>query len=106
MIQTKGNVQFVDSGTAWNDNLVAITNGQAIMRANTDNNVGNRQSIRITDSYTFNDNTLILMDAAHMPTGYVLLISVTLCRLNDLFIHQLRNVARLLGKRSQLAIWR
>jgi hypothetical protein len=66
---TNGNVQFVDSGTAWNDNLVAITNGQAIMRANTDNNVGNRQSIRITDSYTFNDNTLILMDAAHMPTG-------------------------------------
>lgn len=66
---TNGNVQYVDSATAWSENLVSISNGQAIMRADTGDNVGNRQSIRITDNYTFNDNTLIIMDAAHMPTG-------------------------------------
>lgn len=66
---THGTVTFVDSGTAWNENLVSVENGQAFMRADTADNVGYRKSIRITDNYSFNDNSLLIMDAAHMPTG-------------------------------------
>lgn len=66
---THGTVTYVDSGTAWSENLVSVSNGQAFMRADTADNVGYRKSIRITDNYTFNEGTLLIMDASHMPTG-------------------------------------
>jgi len=66
---THGSVTFVNEGDARNEGLAYVANGQAFMKANTDDNVGYRKSIRITDNHAFNVNTLLLMDAAHMPTG-------------------------------------
>lgn len=69
---THGAVNFLDSNTAWSSGLVSINGqGQAVMAVDTTPTTGgNRNSIRIADDqFTFNINTLILMDSTHMPTG-------------------------------------
>jgi hypothetical protein len=69
---THGAVNYQDVGSAWNKGLVSVNNqGQAIMAvATTQQTGGNRDSIRIhDDQFKFNMNTLLIMDATHMPTG-------------------------------------
>ncbi|KAJ3741698.1 concanavalin A-like lectin/glucanase domain-containing protein [Lentinula detonsa] len=69
-VTTHGLVDYVDQGTASNNNLTEITSGgTAIMRVETTATVtGNRQSIRITTNNVYNSGLWIL-DAVHMPTG-------------------------------------
>jgi len=67
---THGTVNFLDYQDALDGGLLQFNDGQpAVMRVGTQDNVGNRDSVRIQDTYTFNINTLLLMDASHMPTG-------------------------------------
>ncbi|KAG8758491.1 hypothetical protein FRC14_008116 [Serendipita sp. 396] len=67
---THGNVNYVDPGTAWNEGLVQVNDaGQAIMRVNTDDYVGNRKSVRLHSKQVVNKNSLVVLDAEHMPTG-------------------------------------
>lgn len=67
---THGTVQYVNQGIAQSANLTSINAaGNAIMRVDTTPQVsGNRQSVRITTSYTYTGG-LVLLDSVHMPTG-------------------------------------
>ncbi|ORY23631.1 concanavalin A-like lectin/glucanase domain-containing protein [Naematelia encephala] len=66
---THGTVQYVDSGTAWNDGLVSISDGHAIMKVDTTETVSSaRKSVRIHGNKVWTGG-LVLMDAYHMPTG-------------------------------------
>lgn len=67
---TNGNVNFLDYQSALNAGLLQFNDNQpAYMRLGTQDNVQNRDSVRIHDQETFNVNTLLLMDAEHMPVG-------------------------------------
>jgi hypothetical protein len=66
---THGTVDFQNVDAAWQQGLIGFEGNAAIMRVNTDNNVGNRKSIRIHDQYKFNINSIVIMDADHIPTG-------------------------------------
>jgi hypothetical protein len=66
---THGTVNFVDAGTAWNTGLISVTDTQATMRVSTEQYQDMRQSVRIHGQHTFNINSLVVMDAEHMPTG-------------------------------------
>lgn len=67
---THGTVDYVDSTTAWNENLISINNaGNAIMTVDTTEQVSNgRKAVRIHANRIWTGG-LVLMDAVHMPTG-------------------------------------
>ncbi|PVG01939.1 hypothetical protein CPB86DRAFT_870641 [Serendipita vermifera] len=67
---THGAVNFQNAENAWNQKLIEIQDGKAVMRVDsTNDNVGYRNSVRIHDKYRFNVNSILIMDAGHMPTG-------------------------------------
>ena len=67
---THGTVNFQDYNSALSNGLISFDDGQpAIMKSGTHDNVDNRNGIRIHDKETFGVNTLLLMDATHMPVG-------------------------------------
>lgn len=67
---THGTVRFQDYQSALNNGLIEFGDGKpAIMRSGTHDNVDMRNGIRIHDKEVFNVNTLLLMDASHMPVG-------------------------------------
>jgi hypothetical protein len=66
---THGTVHYVDAGTAWNEGLISIKDGRAIMKVDTTQHVNKgRKSVRIHGKLTYTGG-LVLMDAHHMPTG-------------------------------------
>lgn len=67
---TSGDVNYLDSGDAWNSGLVSINGaGHAVLKVDTTPVVsGNRDSIRISFQDSFNGG-LLTADIYHMPTG-------------------------------------
>lgn len=67
---TQGTVNFLDYQSALDEGLLQFNDGQpAYMRVGTQDNQANRDSVRIQDTETFNINTLLVMDAEHIPVG-------------------------------------
>lgn len=67
---THGDVNYVDSATAWSDGLVSIdSNNRAIMKVETTATVSSvRKSVRLHSNRVWTGG-MVLMDAYHMPTG-------------------------------------
>jgi hypothetical protein len=79
---THGTVNFVDADTAKASNLSYVSSsGTFIMAMDTTPKVASlRNSVRITTKAVYNGG-LLIMDAAHMPTGYVLsFLGLCACR--------------------------
>ncbi|KAM0753550.1 hypothetical protein T439DRAFT_322449 [Meredithblackwellia eburnea MCA 4105] len=70
---THGQVNYVDSTTAWAKGLVSITSkNTAIMRVDNTSwlaSGANRNSVRVTSKKTFSKGSLVIFDAARMPYG-------------------------------------
>ena len=67
---THGYVNYVDSGTAWNDGLVSVNNGVVTIKSDSKNVASGRgrNSVRVTSKKQYTHG-LVVLDLEHMPAS-------------------------------------